>query len=304
MKELAVVVPTYRRPELLRRCLDALLTQDVEPGTFEVAVVDDGSGDATTVVLEEMSRRLPNLVWAAQPVNRGPAAARNRAVAMTTAPLLLFLDDDIVATPSLLRTHLDLHADAPPNRGFVGLVEWLPELHVTPFMRWLDSTYLQFAYQTTLRPGPLSHPSEAFYTCNLSLTRSMFDTVGGFDERFPYPAYEDIEIGVRLAEAGFELHYRPEALAWHSRAMTLRQFAARMEKVAESAVVLQQTHPELPVDTHGMLEASRPRWVRTALAVVAPLMPRIGRRNLRSALYWSTIAAAWSRGLSRAQALR
>lgn len=302
MTRLAVVVPTYRRPALLRRCLSSLAEQDVGLGEFEVAVVDDGSGDETPVVLDEMTSQLPNLTWASQPGNRGPAAARNRAVAMTTAPLLLFLDDDIVASRTLLRTHLELHRDAPATRGFVGLVEWLPELRVSPFMRWLDSTYLQFAYHTTLQPGPLAHPSEAFYTCNLSLQRAVFEKAGGFDERFPYPAYEDIEIGVRLAEVGFELHYRPEALAWHARTISLRQFAARMEKVAESAVVLQRTHPELPVDTHGMLDASRSPLTRAVLSVVAPVLPRIGRHNLRSALYWSTIAAAWSRGLSRAGA--
>lgn len=304
MAQLAVIVPTYRRPALLRRCLESLLEQDLEQESVEVAVVDDGSGDNTPDVLAEVAARMPHLTWVSQPANRGPAAARNRAVAMTSAPVLLFLDDDIVASPSLLRTHLQLHGDAPENRGFVGLVEWLPELPVSPFMRWLDSTHLQFAYQTTLQPGPLAHPSVAFYTCNLSLRRGVFDTVSGFDERFPYPAFEDIEIGVRLAEVGFELHYRPEALAWHARAITRREFAVRTEKVAQSAVLLQQTHPELSVDLDGMLEAKRPPLTRAFLSAVAPIVPRLGQHNLRSAFYWSTVAQAWERGLTRARSRR
>jgi GT2 family glycosyltransferase len=302
MSKVAVVVPTYRRPGLLQRCLDALRHQDVGVDVFEVAVVDDGSDDETPYVLASAADEMPNLTWASQPRNRGPAAARNRAVSMTSAPLILFLDDDVVAPPKLLSCHLKLHEDAPHNRGFVGLVEWLPELRVTPFMRWLDGTNLQFAFHTGLRPGPLPHPSDAFYTCNLSLRRSLFEACGGFDERFPYPAYEDIEIGMRLADVGLELHYRPEALAWHARAITLREFATRMGKVAESAVLLQQSHPELPVDTTGMLDARRSRWQRTVLSVVAPVLPRAGRRDLRSARYWSEIAEAWAAGLDRAHA--
>jgi len=294
---LTVVVPTYRRPELLRRCLDSLRDQSVAAAEFEVAVVDDASPDASPEVLRAAAAHMPNLVWESQPANRGPAAARNRAVGMSTAPLLLFMDDDVVAAPDLVATHLRLHEGAPTTHGVVGLVEWLPELEVTPFMHWLDGTNLQFAFHTWLQPGPLAHPSDAFYTCNLSLHREIFDAAGGFDERFPYPAYEDIELGVRLARLGFVLHYDPQALGWHARAITLEEFRARMSKVAESAVLLRASHPELDVDVDGPGAAGRPASVRRLLGLAQRVTPRLFGRDLRSAYFWSEVGAAWQRGL-------
>jgi GT2 family glycosyltransferase len=298
---LAVVVPTYRRPDLLRRCLTSLREQTVSASSFEIAVVDDASADATPDVLRAAAEQMPNLVWASQPRNRGPAAARNRAVAMTSAPLVLFIDDDVVAAPDLVATHLRLHEGAPSTHGVVGLVEWLPELTVTPFMHWLDGTNLQFAFHTWLEPGPLGHPSDAFYTCNLSLHREIFEAAGAFDERFPYPAYEDIELGIRLAKLGFVLTYDPQALGWHARAITLPEFTSRMSKVAESAVLLRSSHPELNVDVDGPVSARRPAVVRAALRLVQGVLPRVGGKDVRSAYYWSEVGAAWQRGLHRAE---
>ncbi|HVU73316.1 MAG TPA: glycosyltransferase [Mycobacteriales bacterium] len=295
---LTVIVPTYRRPALLRRCLASLREQTVDARAFTVSVVDDGSGDETPQLLEQLAATMPNLTWAVQPRNAGPAAARNRAVQQSGGALLLFVDDDVVARPELVERHLALHAAAAPQDGFVGRVQWEPTLAVTPFMRWLDGTDLQFRYETGLQPGLLASPEEAFYTCNLSLRREVFEASGGFDERFPYPAYEDIELGWRLGRAGFRLTYAPEALAYHARAITLREFTARMEKVAESAVLLQRTHPEVPV----RIDVSAPPGALAAAltATLATIVPRLGGRDVRSRHYWDAVTRAYARGRKRA----
>jgi GT2 family glycosyltransferase len=299
--QISLIVPTYRRPALLSQCLDSLTRQDAPAGSFEIVVVDDGSGDATSGVLERAADTLPALTWATQPVNAGPAAARNRAVAMSSGRLLLFIDDDVVASPTLVSTHLRLHERAPENVGVVGLVEWLPALTVTPFMHWLDRTTYQFAY-ARMTAGPLAHPADAFYTCNLSMRRTIFDASGGFDERFPYPAYEDTELACRLADAGFELHYRPEALAWHARAITLREFSARMGKVAESAVLWHRAQPNAPISVEGMSPGARPLWFRLLLRAVAPVVPHVLGRDLRASYYRATVASGYAKGLARARA--
>lgn len=296
---MSVIVPTYRRPALLAQCLAALAAQDAEAGAFEVVVVDDGSGDGTGDVLRRYEATLPALTWRSQPTNRGPAAARNEAVRLAAGELLLFIDDDIVASPSLVASHLQSHESTSDREGVLGYVDWLPTLEVTPFMRWLDSTTFQFAYQE-LKPGRLPHPADAFYTCNLSMRRRLFDAVGGFDERFPYPAYEDTELACRLADKGFTLDYRPEALAWHARAITLREFEQRMGRVAESAVLWQQSAHDLSISVEGLADAARPWWRHALLRMLAPLPFRVAGRDLRSNYYWSVIGRGYARGLARA----
>src|SRR5205085_1251868 len=76
---LSVVIPTYRRPELLARCLAAALTQSIDRQAYEVIVVDDGHDDATRAQVEGMQPAggAPSLRYVRPAQGRGPAVARN-----------------------------------------------------------------------------------------------------------------------------------------------------------------------------------------------------------------------------------
>ena len=295
--QLTVVIPTFRRPDLLRRCLESLAAQDAR-GSFDVVVVDDASGDDTTQVLEELSASMPELVFASFEANSGQAAARNKGVELATAPRVLFVDDDIVASPSLVSTHLRLLGD-DPQLGVVGLVEWHPDLPATPFRRWLDSTQLQFGYHTWMQPGSIEPPEAAFYTCNLSMSTQLFHEAGGFNESLR--SLEDIELGHRLGRLGFRLDYRPEALAWHARDIDLDAFCRRQVVVGAAAVQLRQIDTDLTVDIEGMLAAQRGPAARAMLSV-SRVLPRVAGRDLRSAYYWSRVARAYARGVQAGSA--
>jgi GT2 family glycosyltransferase len=290
--QLTVVIPTFRRPELLRRCLESLAGQDAR-GSFDIVVVDDASGDDTVRVLEEHATAMPELRFTSLPANRGQAAARNKAVELAAAARVLFVDDDIVASPSLVSTHVRLLGN-DASLGVVGLVEWHPDLPSTPFRRWLDSTQLQFGYHSWMQPGPIEPPENAFYTCNLSMSTQLFRDAGGFDERLR--SLEDIELGHRLGRLGFRLDYRPEALAWHARDIDLDAFCRRQVVVGAAAMQLRQIDTDLTVDVEGMLAAQRGAVAR-ALLSVSRWLPRVAGRDLRAAYYWSRVARAYARGV-------
>ena len=290
-------MPTYRRPALLRRCLRALASQDIDPGCFEVLVVDDGSQDRTAAVLHEESNRCANLRPVVLTENSGPATARNKGVENAKGKFVLFLDDDVVASPSLVSAHLRCHANSDDGRqAILGLLRWHPDLRVTPFMRWLDQSGLQFDYDTWLREGPVDPPYAAFYTANLSLHRRLVEAAGGFDERFPYANYEDIELGWRLTRLGLRLHYEPSALAWHARQIKLRAFCRRMTHEAESAKVLRQVAPDLDIDTDGRGGEPVGRLTRLALLMAAPWASRADRQRVLERHYRAEIAVAYAKG--------
>lgn len=304
MPELSVVAPTYRRPDLVDALLGSLAVQDVAPDRFEIVVVDDGSGDdGTAAALERWSDRLPNLRSFVQPTNRGPAAARNRGWQSAGSPIVLFLDDDIIAPPDLVRCHLELHARAQdPMLGVLGRVDWAPTVRVSPFMRWLDASGLQFAFDTWLRAGPVEPPFAAFYTANLSMHRQLLEDTEGFDERFPYPAYEDMELAWRLTERGFHLHHHPEARAFHNREIDLATYRRRMAMVGESAELFAAVQPDFPVD-HGSAERGavrrRRRWW---LRLRSPLARALGDESLLAHWYAAEIAQAYREGRERGRA--
>lgn len=292
---LSVVIPTYRRPALLRRCLTALDGQTVPREQFEVVVVDDGSRDQTADVLAAFEDRVRAFV---QPQNAGPAAARNTGIRAAYGEIVLFLDDDVAAAPDLLATHLELHrAAGDPLLGVLGRVDWDPALSVTPFMHWLDRSGLQFGYDTWLVEGPVEPPYAAFYTANVSVPRALLLDSGGFDERFPYAAFEDMELAFRLADRGFHLDYRPSARAFHIRAMDLRGFARRMQRVGESAELMRRAAPEFPLDDAQLQDknVSVAELTRRRLAVLR------GRERALAAYYWAVIGRAYCRGRDRAR---
>jgi GT2 family glycosyltransferase len=263
-----------------------------------VIVVNDGAGQATNEVVADAAKTMGGLHLIEQPANRGPAAARNIGVQAASADLVLFVDDDVIASSQLLSRHVYHHAGGDARQGVLGLVEWHPTLMVTPFMRWLDTTDLQFAY-SRMSEGPVESPWKAFYTCNLSLRREILVEAGGFDERFPYPAYEDIELAIRLSRSGFHLTFRPDALAWHGRDISENDFCRRMRMVGESAVILgtaQPDFPDLPPTIPTRLGRTR-RLIRQAQANLAS----VPIRRVRERAYQALIDAAFDEGVIAGQ---
>jgi GT2 family glycosyltransferase len=303
--EISVVAPTHRRPDLLLRLLDSLAQQTMQPDRFEIVVVDDASGDDTPRVLEQAEARLPNLHWESLPAGAGPATARNRGIHRSSGAMVLFLDDDVEAIPELLAIHAQLHAEAgDPLLGVLGRVDWHPGLEISPFMRWLDRSGLQFAYDTWLKPGLVDPPYGAFYTANLSVRRELLVRAGGFDERFPYPAYEDMELAWRLTKLGFRMDYRPDARVYHTRAIDLATFKRRMARVAESAVLLAGVQPDFPLDATSTPERWRPppHALRRRINGVLAEITKSDRRRAR--YYRGEVNASYREGLARGRARR
>jgi hypothetical protein len=117
MRDVAVIVPTLRRPESLERALRSLFAQTgVADRVSEIVVVDNdpvGSAAATVGALRSGSPWPLTCVHAPRP---GVATARNAGLAATDAPLIAFLDDDEAASPgwlaALLKAREETGADA------------------------------------------------------------------------------------------------------------------------------------------------------------------------------------------------
>lgn len=91
---LSVVVPVYEVEPYLERCLASVIDQDLEPGSLEVIVVDDGSTDGSRAIAESWAQRHPDVVIVVSQQNRGVGAARNIGMQRAHGSYVQFVDSD------------------------------------------------------------------------------------------------------------------------------------------------------------------------------------------------------------------
>jgi GT2 family glycosyltransferase len=205
----SVVVPTYNRLGRLRHVITALEQQAYPSDAYEVVVISDGSTDGTDAYLEAL-RSTMRLQWFPQ-ANRGPAAARNAAIEKACGEFIVFIDDDVVPEPQLLREHARSHREARQDVVVVGPLLTPEGFEMTPWVRW-EQEMLMKQYRALLR-GDWPATARQFYTGNASLRRSHILAAGGFDEGFRRA--EDVELAYRLANKGLGFVFNMEAAGMH-----------------------------------------------------------------------------------------
>jgi glycosyltransferase involved in cell wall biosynthesis len=239
----SVIIPSYNRQALLEMVLKGLERQTIAQSLFEVIVVLDGGKDDSNLMLTtwQQSKRIANLEWHWQ-VNSGQAAARNKGVALAKAPVVLFLDDDVVPEPDLLEVHLAWHSQNLPI-AVLGDCLIVKEKHESQYLidvwAWWEDKYHQ-------RSLAGHYPNwRDFCAGNVSLRRQDFLEVGGFDTRFKGYGGEDYELGYRLQQAKVQFIADRQAKARHYHRTTVTAMLRAKRQEAHGDVLLGRKHPEL-----------------------------------------------------------
>lgn len=291
MMTLSVVIPTHGKRPLLARSLEALRTQALDPPTWEIVVVDDGSPDDTAAYLGELAATEPRLVVVSPPANVGRAAARNLGWRRAAGRWVLFLDDDILAPPGLLQAHLDVLA-ADPAHGTIGPAITDPAIADGRHFYYLDSRGV-----ARLPAGPA--PARYFVTQNAAVPREALARIGGFDEGFSAYGFEDMDIGFRLESAGIRFQVLPAPVPLHLHHHSLAQYLEKKRICGRRSLAqLAAKHPErlremrlhLVIDPPGRRTAWRLRALRAFLTRAAgPVAARaLGRWPGSRARPWLT----------------
>ncbi len=214
----SLVIPTHNRCSSLLMVLDGLNRQTIPPEQFETLVICDGCTDETVPMCRAFAARYALRVIEQTP-NQGPAAARNRGVQAAAAPLILFIDDDVVPEPTLIAEHLRLHA-GDERAVVIGPLLAPPEVRLNPWTDW-EEVMLDKQYQAMCAHEWEPTPRQ-FYTGNASVRRKYILEAGGFDPRFRRA--EDIELAFRLSDMGLRFHFNPAAKGWHHARRSLRSW--------------------------------------------------------------------------------
>lgn len=202
----SVVVPTRDRAGYLEVTLQSLRRQSFD-GPHELLVVDDGSRDATPEVADRAGVRCVR-----HAESRGLNAARNTGLRESAAPLVAFVDDDVLAPREWLRELVEGARRHPTAEAFGGPIRARFE-GPSPGGCGRESPPI-----TTLDLGPEDRPAGEAWGANLALRRSAVERVGPFDEGIVRPHGDEEEWLERLRAAGGEVVYLAGAGLDHRRA--------------------------------------------------------------------------------------
>lgn len=191
---ISVIIATYNRAALLQQQLSALKNQDFEPAGFEIVIVDDGSTDQTSEVVNTMQKGMSNITYLRQE-NQGPAVARNYAASIASGSIIAFTDDDCIVDSNWLSTIYKSFHDTK-ILALQGRTTTIKRL-VTPL-----------THQVINEHGDTSIP-----TCNAAYRKSAFEQLGGFDNGFPFQN-EDADLSWRIREMG-QVKFVPEMHVLH-----------------------------------------------------------------------------------------
>jgi glycosyltransferase involved in cell wall biosynthesis len=256
---ISAILPTWNRACYLEKALQGLLAQTLEPEEFEVILVDDGSTDATRQVLARFTGLLP-LVYLHQE-NAGIAVAKNRGVEKARAPILLFMDDDDVASPTLLEEHLWSHERYPdPTIAILGRTDLSSQVASKPVMHYVTEVGCNlFCYPGIRADEWLDYTF--FWGGRSSCKTALLRDHGCFDPVFRFGC-EDIELGYRLSQFGLRVRYNPRAVSTMVRAMSFDDFCRRVEKQGQSNWVFGTIHPVEEVWRWGDIPYAQERWAQ------------------------------------------
>jgi GT2 family glycosyltransferase len=278
--QIAAVVCTYRRAELLERALGSLAAQTLPPAAYEVVVVDNGADAVTAAVIARFAGRAPfRCVREPAP---GLSSARNAGVAATTAPLVAFLDDDAEADPAWLERIASAFAGVIPRPACVG--GRIEPLYAAPRPAWFPDDLLGFLSVVDWSAHARVLAGRQWLAgTNIAFDRALLLELGGFSPRLGRArgdllGMEEVVLQRQIRRRGLPIFYDPAILVRHhvpAERMTRRWLHGRaFAQGLSDALADAEQRPRLPRGLVLAIKAGLVAIQPWALAAAAlPLAP-------------------------------
>jgi glycosyltransferase involved in cell wall biosynthesis len=233
----AVVVPVLNGATTIRPCIHSLLAQRMRGPAPDIAIVDNGSTDATAAIVREYPVRL---LCEPKP---GPAAARNAGIRGTPqAEVVALTDADCTPVADWLQLLLDAYGDDASVGGAGGAIIG----HAVDPGSAVERLSERFQSLVNFESGDgefLPH----LYTANASYRRAALEAVEGFNDLLV--TSDDVDVSWRVQLAGYKLRYVHEASVLHRHRTTVEGLRRQFRQYGYGEVLLDARyghHPGYP----------------------------------------------------------
>lgn len=226
----SIIIPVYNRRDEVAALLESLALQTVR--NFEAIVVDDGSTDPC----EPECAPYSDFVRYFFKENEGRSPARNYGMERARGSYFVFFDSDCIIPPTYFETlenelkNASIDCYGGPDAAHDSF---------SPFQKAVNFAMTSFLTTGGIRGGKVQLEKFKPRTFNMGFTRAVFERVGGFREMFS----EDIDMSMRIRNAGFRLTLLRSCEVYHKRRISFRKFMRQVYVFGMSRITLHKLYP-------------------------------------------------------------
>lgn len=229
----SIVIPVYNRPDEVAELLESLSKQ-TDKG-FEVLVIEDGSSVPCEEICKQYEKQL-DLHYYFKP-NSGRSETRNYGIARATGDWFIIYDSDVIVPPQYIATVRAELAKQPEVNCYGG-----PDAADASFSDVQKAiNYSMTSIMTTggIRGATKNKAKFSPRSFNMGISRKCFETVGGYKNMIG----EDIDLSIRIQQAGFKTTLISEAYVYHKRRVDMKKFFRQVNTFGKGRVLLGELHP-------------------------------------------------------------
>ncbi|MCD6375116.1 MAG: glycosyltransferase, partial [Caldisericaceae bacterium] len=217
---ISIVIPLFNKLELTHQCLKSIL-QNTRYPNYELIFVDNDSTDETRAYLQKL--KLSNVKTIFNEQNLGFVEGCNKGAEYAEGDFILFLNNDTQVTPGWLEALVNIMRHYP-DCGIVGSKLVYPNGKLQEAGGIIFSDGNGWNYGKGMNPDDprFNFVREVDYVSGASLMirKSLWQKIGGFDQRYAPAYYEDTDLCFTAREHGFKVLYQPESVVIHFEGQT------------------------------------------------------------------------------------
>lgn len=228
----SIIVPVYNRPDEVKELLESLSAQTVKP--FELLIIEDGSKERCDHLLD-CYRSFFTIHYYYKP-NSGRSDTRNYGMERAGGDYMLFFDSDVILPPFYFE-RLQAVMESDYSDCFGG-----PDAAGDSFsdmQKAVNHSMTGFWTTGGIRGGKRVMEKFCPRTFNMGFSKEVYKTVGGFEDMMG----EDIDLSLRIREAGFRISLIREVFVYHKRRVDLKRFFKQVNNFGQARIWLQIKHP-------------------------------------------------------------
>jgi glycosyltransferase involved in cell wall biosynthesis len=216
--QISAIICTFNRASYLRKAIQSLIEQTLDPSCYEILIIDNRSTDDTKRVVTEEFSHVSNLRYIYEPI-QGLSQARNTGWQNARGEYVAYLDDDAIAYPQWLEKILEVFATVNPKPGAVG--GKIEPIWEAPRPSWLSEGLAQGLTILDWSETPIFLESDRWLAgANVAYPKHLLQEMKGFDVNLGRKgsnllSCEESLLHDRLKNNGYQLYYHPAVAVRH-----------------------------------------------------------------------------------------